>query len=225
MKTLFLDVDGTLIDSFPGIRESFLHGLTTVGWPIPSEARIAQIPGPPMEETFRTLGMPQEMVTQALSAYLEHHATTGRSNSQPYSGMRELLAHWKQQGFRLCTATSKGEDFARQSLSEFDMIGYFDFIGAAQEDGPRRTKSAVISHVLDSVGLNGQESEILMVGDRSHDIEGAAGFGIDTVAVTWGYGTPEEHAVARFIATDPVALDAVVQDWNSPSPANRNLYR
>ncbi|MGP6173900.1 HAD-IA family hydrolase [Corynebacterium sp. A21] len=215
MKTLFLDVDGTLIDSFPGIRESFLHGLATVGWPIPSEARISLIPGPPMEETFRTLGMPPETVTRALAAYLEHHAARGWSNSQPFSGMRELLAHWKQQGFRLCTATSKGEGFARQSLSEFGMIGYFDFIGAAQEDGPRRTKAAVISHVLDSVGLHNQESEILMIGDRSHDIEGAATFGIDTAAVTWGYGTPEEHAVARFIASDPAALNAVVQDWST----------
>jgi phosphoglycolate phosphatase len=28
----------------------------------------------------------------------------------------------------------------------------------------------------------------LMVGDRSHDVEGAAEHGIDTVVVGWGYG-------------------------------------
>ena len=213
MKTLFLDVDGTLIDSFPGIRASFLHGLEAVGWPRPSEERIALIAGPPMEQTLQSLGMSPAQVKAAFAAYMDHHAREGRANSQPYEGMRELLAEWKEQGFRLCTATSKGEGFARISLSEFGMIEYFDFIGAAQEAGPRRTKSAVISHVLDSVGLHDQKDKILMIGDRSHDIDGAAGFGIDTVAVTWGYGTPAEHATARYTATDPGDLDAVVQRW------------
>jgi phosphoglycolate phosphatase-like HAD superfamily hydrolase len=29
---------------------------------------------------------------------------------------------------------------------------------------------------------------VLMVGDRSHDVDGAAAHGIDTVVVGWGYG-------------------------------------
>lgn len=215
MKTLFLDVDGTLIDSFPGIRESFLHGLASIGWPAPAEERIALIAGPPMEQTLQSLGMSPAEVKAAFAAYMDHHAREGRANSRPYEGMRELLTEWKDQGLRLCTATNKGEGFARLSLTEFDMIEHFDFIGAAQEAGPRRTKSAVISHVLDSVGLHEKKEHILMIGDRSHDIDGAAGFGIDTVAVTWGYGTPAEHATARYTATDPAELATVVRDWAS----------
>lgn len=39
-KTLLFDLDGTLVDSFPGIRTSFLHTLHEKNWEIPSEERI-----------------------------------------------------------------------------------------------------------------------------------------------------------------------------------------
>lgn len=213
MKTLFLDVDGTLIDSFPGIRDSFLHALNEVRWPIPEEEVIARIPGPPMEQSLTSLGMPAETVRQAFAAYMQHHASQGRANSRPYPQLREMLADWRERGYRLCTATSKGEGFARRSLSEYGMLEFFDFLGAAQEAGPRRTKAQVIAHVLDTMDLHDQRSEILMIGDRKHDIEGAAEFGIETAAVAWGYGTAAEHATAKYFARDTTELDQIVRTW------------
>lgn len=213
MKTLLLDVDGTLIDSFPGIRDCFLHALKHVGWPAPPEEEVARIPGPPMEQTLRGLGMPEEMVKEAFSAYMAEYDRSGWQNSEPFPELRELLTGWRELDIRICTATSKGESFARRTLTEYGMLEHLDFLGAAQEGGPRRTKAAVIAHVLDSLELRGQESEMLMVGDRSHDIEGAAEFGIDTVAVVWGYGTPEEWETAKFTAQDPAQLDRIVREW------------
>lgn len=213
MKTLLLDVDGTLIDSFPGIRACFLHALEQVGWPAPDKEDIARIPGPPMEQTLRGLGMPEEMVKEAFAVYMAEYGRVGWQNSRPFPQLQELLTGWRELDIRISTATSKGEGFARRTLAEYGMLEHFDFLGAAQEDGPRRTKAAVIAHVLDSLELRGQEAEMLMVGDRSHDIEGAAEFGIDTVAVAWGYGTPEEWAAAEFTASDPAELDRIVREW------------
>ncbi|MGD7002747.1 HAD hydrolase-like protein [Corynebacterium halotolerans] len=213
MKTLLLDVDGTLVDSFPGIRACFLHALAEVDWPVPDEETISGIAGPPMEQTFRSLGMPEPMVKEAFTAYMAEYGQSGWRNSRPFPQMRELLDGWRDLDLRVSTATSKGESFARRTLQEYGMFEQLDFLGAAQEGGPRRTKAAVIAHVLDSLELRGEESEMLMVGDRSHDIEGAAEFNIPTVAVAWGYGTPEERAEADFIAEDPAELDQLVRAW------------
>lgn len=213
MKTLLLDVDGTLVDSFPGIRACFLHALAKVNWPEPDEEQIAGIAGPPMEQNFRAIGLPEPLVKEAFTEYMTEYGRVGWKNSRPFPRLRELLLGWRELDLRISTATSKGEDFARRTLEEYGMLAHLDFLGAAQEDGPRRTKSAVISHVLDSLDLRGRESEILMVGDRSHDIEGAAEFGIRSVAVAWGYGTPQERATADFTAAQPGDLDQLVRAW------------
>ena len=50
----------------------------------------------------------------------------------------------------------------------------------------RATKADVVAHAL--AQLEPLPDRVLMVGDRSHDVEGAAEHGIDTVVVGWGYG-------------------------------------
>ncbi len=212
-KTLFFDLDGTLVDSFPGIRESFLHTLRTMNWEIPPEERINRVPGPPMEWTLQDLGMSPEQSQEGLKIYLEHYGQVGWDMSTEFEGMRDLLLRLKDEGFRLCTATSKGEYFAEKALRKFDMFEPLDFMGAALENGPRRTKAEVIQHVLNSVELP-EMSDILMIGDRKHDIEGSAQFGIDCVAVTWGYGTPEEWAQARYTVHSAEELERIIHEWN-----------
>ncbi|MEZ2120862.1 MULTISPECIES: HAD-IA family hydrolase [unclassified Corynebacterium] len=217
MKTLLLDVDGTLIDSYPGIRASFLHALDTMGHPRPSEDILSRIAGPPMEQTMRVVGMTPDEAHHAVEVYLRHYGEGSWADSDPYPGMRELLARWKEKGFRVCTATSKGEYFARKSLELYGMMDFIDFLGAAEENGTRRSKESVIAHVLDSMELRGAESDILMIGDRIHDFDGAAAFGIDAVACAWGYGNTDEHIKARWTATNAQHLEDIVDEWNEQS--------
>lgn len=212
-RIVLLDVDGTLIDSFPGIRRGFLHALDTVGRPHPSEDVVSRIAGPPMEQTLASLGLSDEEVNTAFEAYLDFTRRGGVLEADMYPQSLQLLRRLQEQGFYLATATSKGEDFARTVLSEFRLLPHLDFLGAAQEHGPRRTKAAVIEYVLDSLGLHERTSDILMVGDRLHDIDGARSFGIDTVAVTWGYGRPEEWAEAAHVAENTDELEKIINDW------------
>nr|WP_290216831.1 HAD hydrolase-like protein [Corynebacterium atrinae] len=213
MSILLLDVDGTLVDSLPGIRAGFLHTLDEMGWDHPSEEFINRIAGPPMEITLQNVGMSPEQAREGLAIYLDYTARGGWADAQAFPGMLELVREWKATGLTVATATSKGEGFARKILDREGFLPFIDFLGAAEEDGPRRSKTAVIDHVLASNGWEDQTSDILMVGDRSHDIEGAAHFGIDTTAVTWGYGTPDEWAEARFTAHTPKELEGIVNDW------------
>lgn len=213
MSILLLDVDGTLIDSFPGIRAGFLYALDRIGWEHPPEEFIARIPGPPMEVTMKSLGMPDDIAHTAAQHYLDFTSEGGWAQATAFPGMLELVRTWKDQGLSIATATSKGEDFARQILEREGFLDHIDFLGAAQEDGPRREKADVIAYVLDTNGWHDKTSDTLMVGDRSHDIEGAAHFKIVTAAVTWGYGTPEEWATARYTARNPQELEGIVHAW------------
>ncbi|GAA3190733.1 hypothetical protein GCM10020255_089740 [Rhodococcus baikonurensis] len=55
----------------------------------------------------------------------------------------------------------------------------------------------MIAHSLTSLGITPSspptaEPDVLMIGDRDHDVLGAAKYGIPTVVVEWGYGSAEE---------------------------------
>lgn len=203
--TLLFDVDGTLIDSFPGIRHGFLVGLDAVGWEKPDEEFIKRIPGPPM----RALGMDPETVEQAMRAYSEYMSTEGWQRFEVYPGMADLVQRLHRDGFEVVTATSKSERFARAALERAGILEHIDFLGAASNDGVRAKKADVIRHVLDNVA----PERPLMVGDRLHDFEGAKEFGIPGVAMTWGYGAAEEWDLADWVARDADELERIIREF------------
>ena len=80
-------------------------------------------------------------------------------------------------------------------------------------DEKRVSKSDVIEYVLDKAGAKAEDA--VMVGDRLHDVEGAAKFGIPTVGVLWGYGSREEleQAGAKWIArTMDDMVNAIIKE-------------
>ena len=204
---MLFDVDGTLIDSFPGIRHGFLLGLEAVGWDKPDEEFIKRIPGPPMPESMRALGMSPDQVEQAMQAYSAYMSTEGWQRFEVFDGMADLLARLKEEGFGVCTATSKSERFARAALERAGMLEHIDFLGAASNDGVRAKKADVIRYVLDNVA----PKRPLMIGDRTHDFTGAATFDIPSVAVTWGYGAASEWDEATYVASDARELERIIR--------------
>lgn len=207
--TLLFDVDGTLIDSFPGIRQGFLIGLEAVGWDVPDEEFIRRIPGPPMPETMRSLGMSAEIVERAMRVYSDYMSGEGWQRFEVYPGMDDLVARLAGEGYRVCTATSKSERFARAALERAGMLQHIDFLGAASNDGTRAKKVDVIRHVLDQAA----PKRPLMVGDRLHDFEGANEFGIPSVAATWGYGADQEWELADYVAHDTDELERIIREF------------
>lgn len=207
--TLLFDVDGTLIDSFPGIRHGFLVGLEAVGWDIPSEEFIRRIPGPPMPETMRSLGMSAAQVETSMRAYSDYMSGEGWQRFEVYPGMAELLGRVAGEGYGVCTATSKSERFARAALERAGLLEHIDFLGAASNDGVRAKKVDVIRHVLQEAA----PERPLMIGDRLHDFEGAKEFDIPSVAMTWGYGAAEEWELADWVARDADELERIIREF------------
>ena len=209
VTTLLFDVDGTLIDSFPGIRHGFLTGLEAVGWDVPDESFIRRIPGPPMPETMRSLGMNEAQVERAMGAYSGYMSDEGWQRFEVFYGMDDLVARLAGEGYRVCTATSKSERFARAALDRAGLLTHIDFLGAASNDGKRAKKVDVIRYVLDQAA----PQHPLMIGDRLHDFEGAAAFNIPSVAVTWGYGAEEEWELADYVAGDADELERIIREF------------
>jgi phosphoglycolate phosphatase-like HAD superfamily hydrolase len=184
-QLVIFDLDGTLTDSAQGIVSSFRHALGQIGAVVPDGDLAGRIVGPPMHHTLSAMGLGDD-ADAAIAAYRADYSTRGWAMNSLFEGVAALLADLKAAGVRLAVATSKAEPTARRILEHFGLDGYFEVIAGASVDGSRATKSDVVAHAL--AQLRPLPDRVLMVGDRSHDVEGAAEHGIDTVVVGWGYG-------------------------------------
>ncbi len=216
MDTILFDLDGTITDSAPGIVDCFRHALAAVGAPPPDDATLRGVVGPPIVHTLRRLGLSEADVRRARAAYRERYDAQGWAQNAVFPGLPDLLRDLARPGVTLGVATSKNERMARRILRHFDLDGPFTFIGGASDDDTRIEKGDVIAHTLTALGRRPHPPEsggtpgVVLVGDRSHDVLGAARFGIPTILVGWGYGTPAERATARWTAATPEELGALL---------------
>lgn len=192
-KYIFFDLDGTLTDSKPGIVNSFNYCLSKFGIS-KSESEIEQFIGPPLTQTFLDgFGFDDEKCDIAVSYFREYCDTKGFLENSVYEGIVPLLEKLKENGAILIVATSKPEGLALKVLEHFDLKKYFAVICGGCNDERFNSKSSIISTAIRKAGLeNVSKSQMIMVGDRKHDIIGAFDNGIESCGVLYGYGTESE---------------------------------
>lgn len=198
---VLLDLDGTLVDSAPGILACLRHALDALGEPAPADEALRGFVGPPLTVTFAALGLDPARTTLAIAAYRERYHDLGLYECALYPGVRDLLAHLDA-GWTLAVATSKPTYSASRIIEHFDLTHRFAFVGGADLAGTRHDKAAVIAHTLAELSdraVRAPAHRTIMVGDREHDVRGAREHGIDTVGVLWGYGSRAELVAAGAI--------------------------
>ena len=196
-KTILFDLDGTLTDSGEGIMNCAALALEHFHIPVPSREEMRVFVGPPLASTFRSFGIPEEKIPEAVKVFRSRYTPVGIFENTPYPGIRNLLETLNRQGNKLFVATSKPETTAIEILEHFDLAKYFDRICGADLDRSRTTKSQVIAYLLEQ--SPGDENRI-MVGDTAYDVIGAAAHGIPTIGVSWGYGDVSEMQKAGAVA-------------------------
>ena len=205
---VLLDLDGTLSESAPGILGSLTTALQTLELTVPPYDVMHHAVGPPFEVGLPEIGVPVDRVVEVIAQYRKVYEVTGLFETRLYDGGVDMIDALTEAGCTLAIATSKPEVSAVRVIDHLGLTGRFKFVGGATHEAGRRTKAEVVEQVLDRLGLVGGP-EIVMVGDRHHDIEGAGHHGIDTIAVAWGYGSRGEHEAAGAWAIAQTPADVV----------------
>ena len=194
-SSILFDLDGTIVDSAPGITATLAYTFEQLGLPIPSPAELVAWVGPPILDSFRDLaGFTPEQSQRALTIYRPEYLRHGAFDAKVYSGVEEVLKAIRASDVPLSLATSKPETPARLILEHYDLLKYFDVITGASDDEVRSAKADVVEEALRRlVSIGADVSNTVMVGDRSHDVHGAAAHDVPTIFVRWGYGSPAEE--------------------------------
>ena len=131
---ILFDVDGTLIDSAPGIIHTLQEVFCTMGVDV-SGVNLRRYLGPPLRKSFG-----EHFTELDRTSY----AVKGSHECAVFPGVLQMLQTLKQAGFILCTATSKPTKVVTPILEEQGLAQYFDFIGGASMDESRDTKTEVV---------------------------------------------------------------------------------
>lgn len=190
-KYIFFDLDGTLTDSKEGIIKSAKYALESFGITENDESRLMRFLGPPLLVSFSTFyGFDAEKSRAAVKKYRERFSTVGIFENKAFDGIYELLQALNDHGHILAVATSKPKVYADRILAKYRLRPYFRLVSGAELDGTRDNKNEVIDYAIEKLGCN--RSDVLMVGDRKHDVLGARQCGIASCAVRYGYAAPGE---------------------------------
>jgi phosphoglycolate phosphatase len=192
---ILFDLDGTITDSAPGIIGRLSRTLTALGRPVPSPAELVPFVGPPILDGFRLVtSMTEDEAKEALQVYRGLAASEGpQGDATVFPGMLGLVRALHAAGIPLALATSKSEVQAGRVLQHLDIAECFTVICGSSEDETRSAKVDVVAEALRRLREQHVDlTNLVMVGDREHDVVGAGEHGIPVIMVEWGYGSPAE---------------------------------
>lgn len=213
---VIFDLDGTLADSSPGILWSFRATLDAIGRSA-DEATLRGLIGPPLGESFRTLGVEETRIDEVVALYRDFYAAGGVQQARLYDGVATTLVALSSEGVRLAVATAKRVDFARQMLDALGVGDYFDEVSGASLDLRVTSKYDIMDRVLAGWRVTSRH-DVWMVGDRHFDMVAARAHEVRALGALWGFGSVEElrAAGADWLLERPG--DLVVERADAGSP-------
>jgi phosphoglycolate phosphatase len=209
---ILFDLDGTIVDSAPGITSTLAYMFEQLGKPIPTPSELLKYVGPPLLDSFRDYaGFDADESARALAIYREKYLNVGAYDATQYPGVGLVLKAVHESPVPMSLATSKPETPATLILEHFNLARYFDIITGASDDEVRSAKKDVVAEALLRLAAMGADiSRPVLVGDREHDVQGAAANGVPTIFVDWGYGSPAEQAGSVAVVTTPEELQTLL---------------
>jgi phosphoglycolate phosphatase len=209
---ILFDLDGTIVDSAPGITATLAYMFEQLGRPIPTPSELLKYVGPPLLDSFRDYaGFDAAQSAEALAIYREKYLNVGAYDATQYPGVGLVLKAVHESPVPMSLATSKPETPATLILEHFNLARYFDIITGASDDEVRSAKKDVVAEALVRLAAMGADiSRPVLVGDREHDVQGAAANGVPTIFVEWGYGSIAEQAGSVAVVSTPEELQTLL---------------
>ncbi len=209
---VLLDLDGTIINSAPGIVAGMRRAFAEVDEDVPPDDVLRSWIGPPVLRTLeRELGEKGVgAVTRANMAFRDYFDTVGAHETTLFPGMQGVIRSLNAAGAPVVVVTHKPLPLAELALRQHDLDSSVRAIHAPPSPGEWVPKEDLFAAALSTF----RHHAAVAAGDRGGDVLAAAAHGVPTVGVTWGYGTVDElqSAGAVALATDSGELLVALRD-------------
>ncbi|MGO4320031.1 HAD hydrolase-like protein [Pseudomonas sp. KB_12] len=211
-NVIIFDMDGTVLDSAPGILESLTYAIRQLGHDFIPGAETQKLFGPPMNQIVAKLLAPfaDDRVDECVHLYRSHYREHGLYKSLPYAGISNALRYFSDRNYSLFIATSKRQEFAEKMLTYNGLFDAFQSTCGTSPDGKLDDKADLVKTLLASLAK--PPSSVFMIGDKRDDMQAAQRNAVIPVGALWGYGAVDElkNSGALALADTPWALPSIV---------------
>ena len=206
-KYLVFDLDGTLVDSLPGIAAGINRALSACGYPVHAPEKVRRMIGRGAANLCaEAIGYadaadaPAEELEAVHAAFRREYPNCwrGEEYTRPYDGITGLLEKLAAAGVRMAVLSNKPHEVTEPMVRHIFSTVPFDVVLGFTPAFPRKPNPASMHHIAEHWGVT--PAEITLVGDSLFDARCAENAGSSLVLVGWGY------------AADPAALRA----WTAP---------
>jgi len=189
-RNLLFDLDGTLIDSLPGIEFSVDCALAECSLP-PRRRPLRPLIGPPIRTIFSQLlgGPPEHHLSALEQAFRSSYDSAGWLKTVPAESAIDTLRTFHTAGMRLFLVTNKPATPTRRIVDHLGIAELFsDILCRNSITPPFSSKAGMLRHLLQVHQLD--PKQCLYVGDTSEDYRAATEVGLPVAIVAHGYGEP-----------------------------------
>jgi phosphoglycolate phosphatase len=181
---IVFDWDGTLFDSAAVIAEGIQQAARDMALPVPDRETASHVIGLGLSDSLRHAmpALPPERYQEFLALYRRYFLER-EDTLTLFAGIPELLSDLKERGHRLAVATGKPRRGLDRALQSSGLGELFAATRCGDETQPK-PHPAMLLELMDQLQL--RASDLLMIGDTSHDLGMAKGAGVDAVAVSYG---------------------------------------
>lgn len=215
LQGLIFDLDGTLVDSAPDIRQALNTTLAALGRRDLTLNEVKAVVGDglltTLQRAFTATGealSPDESYRQ-FQTFVGHYREQKADPAQIYPHVRETLETFKGEGVKLGVCTNKQEAATHRILEELDLARYFAFVAGGDTFPTHKPHPDHVKGVIEKMEV--PAAGCVMVGDSSNDVRAAQGAGIPCLVVTQGYGVDLAGLGADGLINDFAGLSAALR--------------
>ena len=172
------DLDGTLVDSSGALLEAHDVAWAQFGLERPSDEAILELIGLPLQQVLKTLA-PDHDPQPIAEAYSRAYAAAAGRHERLFDGMDALLA----KDFRAAVATGKSQRGAERTVARHGLEERFEIVLGADPSRQPKPHPHLLEIIRDETG----ESDLVMIGDTTYDLEMAHRAGMRAIGVSWGH--------------------------------------
>ena len=180
---IVFDWDGTIIDSPGAIVECIREASRDLGLRVPERAQASEVIGLGLRDSLQRAvpDLPAERYQEFVALYRRHFLER-EDSMQLFPGIRDVFVEM-QKGRALAIATGKSRRGLERALETTGIGGFFAASRCADESHPK-PHPAMLLELMKEFSM--ESTQVLMVGDTTHELEMARAAGVDAVAVSYG---------------------------------------
>ena len=196
-KLVVFDLDGTLLDTSEGIKDSVRYTIDKFGFHSLTDNELDSFIGPPIQNSFaNAYNLEGEILQDIATVFRNRYKDYDLLKANLYEGILELFECLVTNGIKPSVATYNRQDYAITLLNKFGFNKYTDIMMGGDHENKLKKKD-IIENAIKAAGVT-DKSRVVMIGDSENDAIGAEGMGIDFIGVTYGFGFKNADDVNKY---------------------------